>query len=80
MPIFKGFLDKRIEVLDLLKEKPSNKNQICLHSSMGYSTILVIFKDLLANKLVERINLEIDTRQHKFKITDNGLQLLKLLE
>ena len=80
MPIFKGFLDKRIEVLKLLKKNPSNKHVICSKTTMTYATILTIFKDLFSNKMIERINLEIDTRQHKFQITEKGLQFLELLK
>lgn len=80
MVIFKGFLDKRIEVLKLLKKKPSNKHVICSKTTMTYTTILTIFKELVSNKMVKRINLEIDIRQHKFQITEKGLQFLKLLK
>lgn len=80
MPIFKGFLDNRIKVLNILKENILNKHEVCHKTTMSYSTILVIFKDLLSNKMIERINLEIDTRQHRFQLTDKGLQFLEMLE
>lgn len=80
MVIFKGFLDNRVEVLELLKENPSNKHIVCSKTTMTYSTILTIFKELVSNKMVERINLEIDTRQHKFQLTEKGLQFLELLK
>lgn len=80
MPIFKGFFNKRIEVLNILKKKISNKHEVFYKTTMSYSTILKIFKDLLDNKLVERVDSDIDTRQHKYKLTDKGLELINMFK
>lgn len=79
MVIFKGFLENRVKVLKLLKKNPSNKHIVCSKTTMTYATILTIFKELVSSKMIERINLEIDTRQHKFQLTEKGLQFLELL-
>lgn len=80
MPIFKGVLDKRIIVLKLLKKKPSNKNQVSLKTSLTYKTASIIFKELRDNKMIELVILETDSRQHQYKITEKGLNLLKMFK
>jgi len=77
---FKGFLNKRIEVLNILKETPLNKNQVCFKTAMSYATILNIFKELISNGLIERVFLETDTRQHRYKLTEKGISFLNLLK